>query len=344
MSARLRLDEIRTTPALRALESEWRALWCECGEASVFQAPEWLLPWWEVFGSGALRTLAVRRGDRLVGIAPLYVYDDPASGERIVLPLGASISDHLDLLLLPDVAGDAARAVLGYLLDIAADWDACALQPLPGTAAILHCPAPDELQATVAEDDCCPVLPLPPSVDRLGDAVPERLLENVRYYTRRAARRGAMRFESARGAAVIAALDALLALHGARWRERGACGVLADAMVQRFHRLAAPRLDESGLLRLYVLHLDDRVAAVYYGFQDRRRASYYLGGFDPAFRQLSPGTLLVHHAVERAIADGATELDFLRGRESYKYLWGARDRPTWRRRFVRAPSAVDVGA
>jgi Acetyltransferase (GNAT) domain len=53
----------------------------------------------------------------------------------------------------------------------------------------------------------------------------------------------------------------------------------------------------------------------------------YLTGFDPALAQLSPGRLLVARALERAGDDGAFELDFLRGREPYKYEWGAVDRP-----------------
>lgn len=342
--APLRVEEIRTDAALCALGPEWRALWRESADASVFQSPEWLLPWWEVFGNDALRTVALRSGDRLVGIAPLYVYTEPTTRDRTVLMLGVSISDHLDLLALPGFADDAARLVLDYLLDIGDDWDTCDLQGLAERSPMLHACAPGELRATASEDDVCPVLPLPESVDRLAEVVPERLLENVRYYTRRAGKQGALAVEQASGGRVPLALDALRALHGARWRARGESGVLSDATVQRFHRVAAPRLDDADLLRLYVMRIDERVAAVYYGLRDRRRASYYLGGFDPSLRKLSPGTLVVHHAVAQAIAEGARELDFLRGRESYKYLWGARDRPTWRRRLVHAASTADVGA
>ena len=56
------------------------------------------------------------------------------------------------------------------------------------------------------------------------------------------------------------------------------------------------------------------------------RAYAYLGGFDPDFARESPGTILMADAIERAAARGCTTFNFLRGREAYKYEWGAVDR------------------
>lgn len=70
------------------------------------------------------------------------------------------------------------------------------------------------------------------------------------------------------------------------------------------------------------------MAGVYYGFIWRRRASYYLSGFDPAFRQYGIGNQLVAHAIEEAASE-ADVFDFLRGQEPYKYRWGAEDQPTF---------------
>jgi len=61
-----------------------------------------------------------------------------------------------------------------------------------------------------------------------------------------------------------------------------------------------------------------------------QRASYYLSGLDPAFQRLSPGTVMIGHAIEEAVRAGASGFDFLRGKEAYKYKWGAKDRPTYR--------------
>ncbi|HEY4593430.1 MAG TPA: GNAT family N-acetyltransferase, partial [Thermoanaerobaculia bacterium] len=48
---------------------------------------------------------------------------------------------------------------------------------------------------------------------------------------------------------------------------------------------------------------------------------FYQSGFDPAHSALSPGTLLVAQAIRRAIEEGKTAFDFLRGDEPYKRRW-----------------------
>ena len=111
---------------------------------------------------------------------------------------------------------------------------------------------------------------------------------------------------------------------------------MLDPRVRQFHRSAAPRLLEAGLLTLRSLSIEGRVAGLFYGMQDSRRAYAYLGGFDPAFGFESPGTILIGAALEDAMVAGCGEFDFLRGQESYKFGWGASARCNTRRTFRRA--------
>ena len=68
----------------------------------------------------------------------------------------------------------------------------------------------------------------------------------------------------------------------------------------------------------------------------RQRTYLYISGFDPEYAPLSPGTLMFGHSIAHAMGEGAREFDFLRGRERYKYFWGARDRPCYGRMLERA--------
>jgi len=88
-----------------------------------------------------------------------------------------------------------------------------------------------------------------------------------------------------------------------------------------------------GALRMYALRVRDQFIAAFYGFRQGDRTYYYLSGFDPDFRQYSPGALLVAHAITEAIRERAKEFDFLRGREDYKYRWGAVDQIIYRKRL-----------
>jgi CelD/BcsL family acetyltransferase involved in cellulose biosynthesis len=149
---------------------------------------------------------------------------------------------------------------------------------------------------------------------------------------------GEVRFVAADEGTVEGWLEELFRLHGCRWTGRGEAGVLASEDVRAFHRQAARGLLARGALRLYALTVGGRVAAMYYGMSDHRRAYAYLGGFDPGFRVLSPGSLVIAHAIAEAVREGAREMDFLRGQEAYKYAWGARDRSHSKLTLRRAPS------
>lgn len=173
--------------------------------------------------------------------------------------------------------------------------------------------------------------------EKLSAVVPAGLLKKLRYYRRRLDRAFTVRWDEATGPASLAALfGALVRLHAARWAKQGVAGMLDSPRVVAFHRDVAAAFLARGMLRLYGLRLDGEVAAVWYGFAANRRVHYYLGGFDPAFDRYSVGTVIVGHATRRALEGGAAELDFLRGREAYKYAWGAADRPQRRMRMTRA--------
>jgi CelD/BcsL family acetyltransferase involved in cellulose biosynthesis len=175
------------------------------------------------------------------------------------------------------------------------------------------------------------VLNLPDDGGPLPQSVPEKQAKKLAYFERRAAKEGSLEVERADEASFPGIFRDLVRLHGVRWQARGMPGVMADDTVQRFHREVAARMLRLGLLRLYSLRIGGRVASVLYAFAHRQRTYYYLGGFEPQMRNLSPGMLLVGRAIRDAVDEDARWFDFLRGRESYKYDWGAVDQPVFRR-------------
>jgi CelD/BcsL family acetyltransferase involved in cellulose biosynthesis len=174
----------------------------------------------------------------------------------------------------------------------------------------------------------CPVASLPDSPSAWRQHLPSGLRRNIRRYWERLRDDADARFETiARDdRQVPAAMNLLVALHTKRWHERGLPGVLGDPRVRQFHASAAVGLVRSGVLRLHLLYAGADVVGAQYVLVRGSRAYSYLGGFDPAWDAYSPGTLLMAYAIEQAIGEGCTEFDFLRGREPYKYRWGAADR------------------
>ena len=298
---------------LAAIGADWLDLWRRSG-ATPFQSLMWLLPWWRHFGSNELHAIEFREGGRLEALAPLYILRDDS--ESLGLFLGTGISDYLDVL------GDAA-----FMDHIArADCQVWELQQLRESSPILNAPLPNGWSDNVEDQDPCLVLPL-------AELSPStHFQKKLRYYRRRLE---PVTFEEATPDNLNALLQALFDLHAARWQRRDMPGMLADDVIQQFHRDAAKAMLDAGALRMYAMRSADRIVATFYGFADATTVYYYLSGYDPELEKLSPGTVVIAHAIERAQRDGAATFDFLRGAEEYKTSWGAKPRMNRRRQLVK---------
>jgi CelD/BcsL family acetyltransferase involved in cellulose biosynthesis len=211
-------------------------------------------------------------------------------------------------------------------------WRTLDLQQLPPGSPLITArpPARAAWADQVEPGEACQVLAL---ADTLEDTVPRRMVRNLRYYREKAEDRGELVFVSADPDSAGELLDALVALHRRRWGGDGVLDPRAVAML----REATPALARAGRLRLHGLRVGGATAAVLYGLADPRRTSLYLAGFDPELAELGIGKLLIGHAIERAIAEGHREVDFLRGDEGHKRLWGATSRPMLHR-ILRRPA------
>lgn len=328
-----------TDAALRALAPEWDALFGRVPDALPFQSPAWLLPWWDAFGTGRPRAASLRADDgRLIAVLPLYVLDEPP--ERKLLLLGAGTTDYLDMLQEPGAPPDAPGRLLAAAL-ASAERDgvtACDLTSLPDGSPLCDVAPPDGWWEASRWGESCAVLTLPAAGRTLETVVPKGKRRDLRLARNRAVAAGGWAVETARPDTLELLLQQLISLHQDRWRDTGS-GVFADPRVVAFHRAAAPGMLARGLLRLAALRLRGRVAAVNYVLLDRAgRTLFYLSGYDRAFARESPGTILLGDMLEQALREGARELHFLRGRESYKLDWGAAEQTTAARRLVPSPS------
>lgn len=298
-------------------EDAW-ALWRADSHATPFQSPAWINAWAEHLGAGQPVHLAEVPGRALL---PLFLWQDGPT--RRLVPLAAGISDYSDMV----GAADAVPALLDTAAAAPFAWDELLLPDLRPDSPLLGPPPPGWI-AQDAPHEICPVLTLPP-------ALTKSQRRKVVHDRHRADALGDVTAALAGSHEIDEALDALFALHAARWAAAGEPGVLADPAVQAFHRAAAPALAEAGLLRMAVVRHAGRVVAVLYGFRDATRFHSYINGVDQTVPKQSFGTLAFACLIEAAVSEDAREFHFLRGEEPYKYAWGARPVQTVRRMLRR---------
>ena len=354
----------------RDFDSLPRATWDALRAANPWATPfsDWAFhrAWWDAFGTNAHQeALVVVRSDtpdEIVGIVPLMHRHEVEPGDALVhttlrhgtnadltpvppsataIFFGASYhADYATVLCAPADLPAIADAVAEYLVSREArDWDVLDLRRL-------RCgdPAADALAASlgaremaqgwtlnVEREDVCPVVTLPEGADM--DGYLATLGKKERHEIRRKVRRaeGAGEVLLTESADPLADLDAFIDLHQKRWGLDGlfpptAGGEQSRVFVRRLFEAFGP----DGGVKLTFLTVAGRRIAAGIHLETADGYLYYNAGVDPDARDLSPGVVMVHRYIERAIATGRRRMDFLRGNEPYKYEWGAVDEPIQR--------------
>lgn len=320
---------LRTTEELYAFAPRWRALWWQDPQATPFQSPEWLLPWWRQFGQPDLRAVTISKSGEPMGFLPFYIYREPHTGARQLLLLGVGTTDYLGGIFSSACMQEHVQAALN-LLRADEDWDVMyASQLLPHSKLFQAFQQSLDSNAHPFDAEACSRMRAVPISD-----LPQKIRRNAMYYRNRAMRAGRLEFAIANGSNWEESFDALQHLHRERWDDRGQTGVLSDGRVLRWHREALPKLECRGMLRLCSLRLNNEVIGVLYSLIDppsrpTRTQYVYLTAYSIRHAELRPGTVLLAMAIENAAKEGVQVIDMLRGEEAYKRNWHMERIPTY---------------
>lgn len=318
-----------------ALRNEWNELLRASGSHRLFLTWEWMYTWCRHFlEDRRLSIVTVRSGGELLAVAPLALR--PSRFQRLLpfpalefLGTGSVGSDYLDLLVRRGLEDEVLGALASHLTE---GKEVLELSCVESTAAVANTLAVQLRRrgwgAQTTTTDTCP------RIDLSGHTWESYLgsLGSTHRYNWRRRMKGLekqwrVRLELARTEEQRAeSMRVLMALHQQRWHERGSPGAFHTPALVAFHEEVSRLALQQGWLRLYVLRIDDKPAAALYGFLYNGTFYFYQSGFDPALGRHSVGLVLMGLAIKSAIDEGARVYDFLRGDESYKFLWAREER------------------
>ncbi|MEV7172289.1 GNAT family N-acetyltransferase [Streptomyces sp. NPDC093224] len=301
-----------------ALEESWNRLVRACPTATPFQTHAWLHSWWLSYGKeGRLRIVLVRRGEELVGAAPLMLVHRPMP---LLVPLGGPITDYFDVLAAAECA-DQVVAALAQGLHRAARGAVVDLREVrPGAVAEELYRRWPGIGRRLADSTCMELPTLP--FDELVKRMPASGAQRVRAKLRKTDAAGIEEHEVTEQE-VPRAVRTLLRLHEKQWRGRG---VTPEHMRPRFAEhltRATRRMVRAGEGRLTEFRLEGKVVAANVTLLSAGLSGGYLYGADPDLRarKVDVATLLLRYEAGRALADGRPVVSFLRGSEPYKNHW-----------------------
>jgi CelD/BcsL family acetyltransferase involved in cellulose biosynthesis len=308
------------------LTTPWEELWAHSAAAVPFLHPLWVQTWWNHYGTDRRLMLVTvwDKGERLLGLAPLCQH--VLGNGTLDWVGGVELADSLDFLMWEGMEPSVLRSMEKEIRSLVGDAK-LSLHYVPDDSSTLSesnkmLQGGWNVELTLEESSPCILLP------RDWEEYLQRLTSKDRHELRRKMRRMENELDSTfrvlqdedgwqRGIEAFFRLHRLSQLQKARFmtKEREA-----------FFLAVGLAFLKKGWLRLSWLEAGGEPIAAAISFVYRHTWGLYNSGYDPRYGKFSPGIVLVARTIERAMKEGLEYYDFLRGREEYKYRFGARDR------------------
>jgi CelD/BcsL family acetyltransferase involved in cellulose biosynthesis len=231
------------------------------------------------------------------------------------------------------LAADPPAAARAFFERLAADrtWDVLRIRDVPEGGAAWALQAEFEragFPVGAWPSLQSPYVPLPPSWDALAATLDAKFKANVRRRRRKLSERGEVAFERLDGGdGLQQALEVGFSLEAAGWKGERGTAIAQSPETRGFYGELARWAAREQALALLFLRVGGRPVAFHFGLQTPGRYFLLKPGYDPAFRECSPGQLLMEEAIKDCIGRRVNELDFLGPQMEWKRDWTPKVRP-----------------
>jgi CelD/BcsL family acetyltransferase involved in cellulose biosynthesis len=333
---------VSTEAEFLILESDWNRLLMESSRPVPFLTWEWISTWWQHFGANSRLFVIVARDEmsRVVGIAPLRLTSRKTFGMVPVRSLeflgyrGSKVcADHLDFITGLAHRAEICSRLCGEVIRRCDEWDSLELADLAedSLVPVLFTGIQQSADSVSSRPhQQCPYVCLPLHWEILLNSMKAKYRNNIKRRRERLYENFQVTFDSNCSTdRVIPHMEIMERLHGSSRSRKGEAGNFCLKPYRQFHQAIAERMAQSGWLYLARLDCNGSPVAALYGFYLGGRLFGYQTGFDAAWERWGVGAVLQARIFEDAIERlHATEYDFLRGTERYKYTWTNQERHT----------------
>ena len=318
---------------ISAMKNEWNQLLSESFFQTPFLRNEYQVSWWKNQGGGewnyADLAVLVAKDDyeNLLGIAPFYITETTDKKKALRLLGGIEISDYLDILVKEENLNTFWKEIfLQIRKDNFPKWDILEFYNIwensPSVKIIKNLASENNLDLKIEIYQPCPQIILPKSWDEYLNSLNGKFRKNL---TRR--------MRMAENHYIPVKCEFVKENH-------------FDGRIKEFFDLMATDPDKhvfltnkmriqmeeiirnafkNNIMQFAILKLDEKMIAglLYFDFDGKLWG--YNSALDLSNLDLSPGLVLKGNHIQWAIEQGYQLYDFMRGDESYKYDFGAKD-------------------
>jgi CelD/BcsL family acetyltransferase involved in cellulose biosynthesis len=319
------IDRITCLEEFSAIKKEWDECLSFSDQATVFLTFDWFYSWWINFGNGhQLEILLFRDSNGTVdGIAPLMI-------KKGTLGFIASreVTDYCDFVIRQGMEKEIIAVFLLEIKNNSKRLDRLHLinirEESPSLPLLTRLAAELDLSAQVLETEVSLRLDLPESYQSFVSSLSRKNRHELRRKVRKTETLPGIEIKRVSDPGEIRIfLESFISLH--RESNPSKAGFWEKKGIAEFFREITSRFSQQGWAELNLLSIDKEPAASLLTFLYNDEVLHYNIAYNPRFAAFSPGIFLFNHSIEKAIGLGKRRVDFLRGREKYKYNFGAKE-------------------
>ena len=321
----MKVERITTYERFAAVKKEWDRLLFNSGQNCPFLTHQWFDAWWQSFGQDSELNILFFRDEKdlLAGIAPLLVAD-----EKLRFIASREVTDYCDFISCVDKRIEFYENLLDHFFRNFSQYSCIELISIPESSHTLsilpRLAAKHDLICVIEESESVPTLTLPGSYQEYIMSLGRKNRHELRRKIRKLESLGNVHVERVTESEKLSsAIREFVPLHKASspakqefWQKQG----MAEFFYELVHLFAIENWVE-----LHMLYLEDRLIATLMNFLYEDTVYFYNIAYDIDYATYSPGFYLFDHSIKQAIAQGRKVADFLRGREKYKYFFGAKE-------------------
>ena len=317
------------------MKEEWNALLDRGGSNECFLLWEWIYCWWQLFKekNRRLYILAGRNcNNEAIGIAPFYVENNKIFRflSRKSIRFCSSLEtypDHLDVICRNEYENSFIEAVLNYLIKNHKDWDSIRIDGVKENSAVKkYLTNIKNLKKEIIIDfhpsSICPYVTVEGSYKEYIGSFSKAKKRTISRYRKLLLEKEKMEYGNVKNHDELEDyIEHLFMLHAERAKRKGIRSTFCEDRVLNFHKNIIKRLFNKDKIRIFYLKKNSKPIAIIYCIRHANKYYMYQSGLSSEGEKNSAGTVLLSLCIEDAFRENCHEIDFLRGREKYKFLW-----------------------
>ena len=326
---------------MEELKDSWNKLLFSSEQDCIFLTHEWISSWWKCFSEdNSLEILIFRdEGESLAGIAPFMIKGglDESSpynkGKTLCFIASQEVSDYCDVITHNERREEFHENLLSYFKKNYPDVEKIELMNIKSSSPTLsflpRLAHEHGYSSSCNETEVAPLLELPSSYDDYMASLSKKNRHELQRKLRRMESLGGVKITRIADTKQLqSSLVKFIDLHkeGSPSKEK----FWGKKGMSDFFQEIASRFSLQKWVELNLLFYEDSIMAGLLNFSYSDQILFYNVAFDKDFARYSPGLFLFNHCIKEAISEGKRKADFLRGREKYKYYFGAEDSKIFR--------------